>query len=118
MAEAGATGSATAGEGAPMDLDALRYTEFVTSPFQGNVQFDRHPTRGGGWFFGANGVQGTLTKDAVEDARGAASAVRWVVCDGCGGWAVLYVREFWRGGDRLCSNHQDNREGLRCRLMQ
>ena len=31
-----------------MDLDALRYTGFVTSPFQGNVQFDRHPTEGGG----------------------------------------------------------------------
>ena len=33
-----------------MDLDALRYTGFVTSPLQGNVQFDRHPTDGGGGF--------------------------------------------------------------------
>ena len=33
-----------------MDLDALRYTGFVTSPFQGNVQFDRHPTESGGGF--------------------------------------------------------------------
>ena len=29
-----------------MDLDALRYTGSMTSPFQGNVQFDRHPTEG------------------------------------------------------------------------
>ena len=33
-----------------MDLDALRYTGFVTSPFHGNVQFDRHPTEGGSGF--------------------------------------------------------------------
>ena len=62
MAGAGASGSATGWWGPPMDLDALRYTWFVTSHFQGNVQFDRHPTRGGGWFFGANGVQSTLTE--------------------------------------------------------
>ena len=33
-----------------MDLDALRYTGFVTSPLQRNVQFDRHPTEWGGGF--------------------------------------------------------------------
>ena len=33
-----------------MDLDALIYTGFVTSPLQGNVQFDRHPTEVGGGF--------------------------------------------------------------------
>ena len=36
--------------GAPMELDALRYTEYVTSPLQWNVQFDRHPTEGGAVF--------------------------------------------------------------------
>ena len=30
-----------------MDLDALRYTGFVTSPFHGNVKFDIHPTEWG-----------------------------------------------------------------------
>ena len=29
-----------------MDLDALRYMGTVTSPFHGNVQFDRHQTEG------------------------------------------------------------------------
>ena len=33
-----------------MDLDALRYMGTVTSPFHGNVQFDRHPTEGGSGF--------------------------------------------------------------------
>ena len=33
-----------------MDLDALRYTGFVTSHFHVNVQFDRHPTEGGSGF--------------------------------------------------------------------
>ena len=33
-----------------MDLDAMRYTGFVTSPLHGNVQFDRHPTECGGGF--------------------------------------------------------------------
>ena len=33
-----------------MDLDALRYTGFVTSRFHGNVQFDRHPTEVGSGF--------------------------------------------------------------------
>ena len=43
--------------GAPMDLDVMRYAGFATSPFQGNVQFDRHPTDGGvGWAFGAKEV--------------------------------------------------------------
>ena len=45
-----------AGGGVPMDLDALRYMGTVTSPFHGNVQFDRHPTEGGEWFFGVEGV--------------------------------------------------------------
>ena len=41
----------------------------------------------GGWIFGANGVQSTLTEDAVEDARGAASAA----------WGVVwYVGRLWR----------------------
>ena len=78
-----------------MDSDALRYTGFVTSPFQGNVQFDRHPSDVGGCFFGAKGVQSTLTEDAVEDARGAASAVWGVVWDGCDWRFVLYVGRFW-----------------------
>ena len=47
----------------------------------------------GGWLFGANGVQGTLTEGAVEDARGAAYAVWWVVWDGHDGWIVWYVRK-------------------------
>ena len=51
MVGAGASGSASGGGGATMDLDALRYTGFVTSPLQGNVQFDRHPTEGGGAVF-------------------------------------------------------------------
>ena len=33
-----------------MNLDALGYTGFATSPFQGNVQFDRHHTEGGAGF--------------------------------------------------------------------
>ena len=33
-----------------MDLDARRYMGTVTSPFHGNVQFDRHPTEGGSGF--------------------------------------------------------------------
>ena len=49
MMGAGASGSASLGGAAPMELDALRYTGFVTSPFHGNVQFDRHPTEGGGF---------------------------------------------------------------------
>ena len=49
MVGAEASWSAREG-GGPMDLDALRYTWFVTSPLQGNVQFDRHPTEGGGGF--------------------------------------------------------------------
>ena len=36
--------------GVPMDLDALRYMGTVTSPFHGNVQFDRHPTEVGSGF--------------------------------------------------------------------
>ena len=61
-------------------MDALRYTGFVTSPFHGNVQFDRHPTEWGGWwFFGVERVYGTLTQGAVEDARGAAYAVWGIV---------------------------------------
>ena len=51
-----------------MYLDALRYTGFATSPFQWNMQFDRHHTEVGGWFFGATVVQSTLTEDAIEDA--------------------------------------------------
>ena len=43
----GASASASGGSGVPMDLDALRYSGVVTSPFHGNVQFDRHPTEGG-----------------------------------------------------------------------
>ena len=54
MAGAVVSGSASGGGGVPMNLDALRYTGFVTSPFHGNVQFDRHPTKGGG--FGVEGV--------------------------------------------------------------
>ena len=69
----------------------------MTSPFQGNVQFDRHPTEGGGgWVFSANGVHGTISEDAVEDARGAAYAVRWFVWDGRDGRIVWYVRRFRR----------------------
>ena len=59
------------GGGVPIDLDALRYTGFVTSPLQGNVPFDIHPTEGGR-FSGVERVPGALTQDAVEDARGAA----------------------------------------------
>ena len=33
-----------------MDLDAMRYVGYVTTPFQGNVQFDRHPTEWGAVF--------------------------------------------------------------------
>ena len=33
-----------------MDLDAMRYAGFATSPFQGDVQFDRHPTEWGAVF--------------------------------------------------------------------
>ena len=44
---AGAGASTSGGGGLPMDLDALRYMGTVTSPFHGNVQFDRHPTEGG-----------------------------------------------------------------------
>ena len=73
---------------APMDLDALKYTGFATSPFQGNVQLDRHHTEEGGWFFGANGVHSTLTDDAFDDARDASSAVWGVVWDGCYGGFV------------------------------
>ena len=40
MKGAGASANASGGGGVPMDLDALRYTGFVTSPFHGNVQFD------------------------------------------------------------------------------
>ena len=47
---AGAGVSASGGGGVPMDLDALRYMGTVTSPFHGNVQFDRHPTEGGSGF--------------------------------------------------------------------
>ena len=98
----------------------MRYAGFAISPLQVNVQFDRHPAEGGGWVFSAKGVQSTLSDDEVVDARGAASAVMGVVWDGCDGWIVWYVREFCLGvggGDLLCSNHQDSREGLRCRLM-
>ena len=63
-----------------MDLDALRYMGTVTSPFHGNVQFDRHPTEGG-WFFGVEGVQKPLTQGTVEDARGTAYAVWGIVLD-------------------------------------
>ena len=80
--------------GGPMDLDAMRYAGFVTSPFQGNVQFNRHLTDGGGWVFSANGAQGTISDDAVEDARSAVYAVRWFVWDGCDGWILWYVRTF------------------------
>ena len=44
MVGAGASWSATGVVGATMDLDDMRYAGFATSPFQGNVQFDRHPT--------------------------------------------------------------------------
>ena len=47
---AGVGASASGGGGVPMDLDALRYMGTVTSPFHGNVQFDRHPTEGGSGF--------------------------------------------------------------------
>ena len=81
-----------------MDLDALRYTLCVTSPLQGNVQFDRHPTEGGGLFFGVERVQGALTQGAVEDARGAAYVVWGIVWDRCDGRFVWYVgRKLWRG---------------------
>ena len=50
MVGAGARGSASGGAGAPMDLDALRYTGFVTSTLQWNVQFDRHTTEVGAVF--------------------------------------------------------------------
>ena len=56
MVGAGASVSASGWCGAPMDLDALRYTGFVTSPLQWNVQFDRHTTEGGGRFFGVERV--------------------------------------------------------------
>ena len=52
----GASASASGGGGVPMDLDALRYSGVVTSPFHGNVQFDRHPTEGGEWLFGVERV--------------------------------------------------------------
>ena len=55
MVGAGASGSASGG-GGPMDLDALRYTGFVTSPLQGDVQLDRHPTERWGRFFGIERV--------------------------------------------------------------
>ena len=50
MVGAGAISSASGG-GGPMDSDALRYTGFVTSPLQGNVQFDRHTTEWGAVFW-------------------------------------------------------------------
>ena len=53
---AGAGASASGWVGVPMYLDALRYMGTVAPPFHGNVQFDRHPTEGGEWFFGVNGV--------------------------------------------------------------
>ena len=64
-----------------MDLDALRYTGFVTSHLHGNVQFDRHPTEGRGRFFGVERVHDALTEGAVEYARGAAYAVWGFVWD-------------------------------------
>ena len=51
MAGAGASGSETGEGGAPMYLDAMRCAGFATSPFQWNVQFDRHPTEGVGLGF-------------------------------------------------------------------
>ena len=51
----------------------------------------------GGWVFSAHGVQSTLSKDAVEDARGAAYAVRRVVWDGCDWWIVWFARKFVLG---------------------
>ena len=36
------------GRGCPMDLDTMGYAGYATSTFKLNVQFDRHPTEGGG----------------------------------------------------------------------
>ena len=49
------------------------------------------PDRGGEWFFGAERVQEPLTQGTVEDARGAASAVRRVVWDLCDGGIIRYA---------------------------
>ena len=102
-----------------MDLYAMRYAGFAISPFHGNVQFDRHPTEGVGWVFGAKGVQSTLSEEAVEDARGAASAISGGGLFGMDVTGGLFGMSGGLGGeDRLGSNHQDSREGLRCRLMR
>ena len=47
MAGAGSSVSAMVGVGGAMNLDTMRYAVFVTLPFQGNVQFDRHQTEWG-----------------------------------------------------------------------
>ena len=100
-----------------MELDALRYTEFVTYPLQWNVQIDRHPTEGGR-FFGVERVQGALAQGAVENARGAAYVVWRIVWDRRDGGFVRYVgRKLW-WEDQLCLNPQDIREGLRCKRMR
>ena len=78
----------------PMDLKAMRYAGYVTSPLQWNVQFDRHPTEVG-LCFGPNAVQSTISEGAVHDARNATYAVRWFVWDGRDWRVVWYVREFW-----------------------
>ena len=101
-----------------MDLYALRYMGTVTSPFHGNVQFDRHPTEGGSGFSALREYRNpsprgqSMTREAQPQQSGGLFGI-----DVTGDYLVckLGVME---GGGLLCLNHQDSRDGRRCKQMR
>ena len=99
-----------------MDLDAMRYAGFATSPFQGNVQFDRHPTEGGAGFSALREYMAPSPR--MQSRMREAQPPQSVGLFGMDVTGGLFGMPESFGGDRLCSSHQDSREGLRCRQMQ
>ena len=101
-----------------MDLDALRYMGTVTSPFHGNVQFDRHPTEGGSGFSALREYRNpsprgqSRTREAQPPQSGGLFGI-----DVTGGLFGMQAGSYG-GGGLLCLNHQDSREGRRCKRMR
>ena len=103
---------------APMDLDVMRYAGSATSPFQGNVQFDRHPT----YWLGAGflilreySAPSSMAQSRTREAQPSQS-------DGLFGMDVIGglfgMSGSFGGGDQSCLNHRDSLGYQPCKLTQ